>query len=78
MAPPSPTKWSEAMHTATDVTVFMPLTYNLRRVINGGCQCPHCKAHPHEVPMWDTLAAHPDSKYSWVVHYPELTKNTAG
>jgi len=65
------------MHTAKDGTIFVPLTHNLRRAINGGCQCPHCKAHPHDVPMWDTLAAHPDSKHSWIVHFPDLPRGAS-
>lgn len=24
--------------------------------IPGGCQCPYCKAHPEDVPLWDTLS----------------------
>jgi hypothetical protein len=22
--------------------------------------------------MWDTLAAHPDARHAWTVHYPDL------
>ena len=62
------------METRKDGTTFIPLPHTMRKPITGGCQCPYCHAHPHQIPMWDTLAGHPDERYSWVVHYPELSK----
>jgi hypothetical protein len=56
------------------MTMFIPLPTRLRRPITGGCECPFCKAHPHQQPMWDTLAT--DGKESWTIHYPENTTIT--
>jgi hypothetical protein len=58
--------------TANDGTVFLPLPNEWQRPIKGGCQCPYCHAHPERPPMWDTLAGHPDTRHTWLVHYPDL------
>jgi hypothetical protein len=55
----------------TTQTTFIKLPENLRRPITGGCQCPFCKAHPHLIPQWDTLASGRRG-LAWTVHYPEL------
>lgn len=52
-------------------TAFVPLPYNVRRVIELGCQCPYCKANPERTPKWDTLAISIDGE-TWIVHYPEI------
>jgi hypothetical protein len=62
------------METRKDGTTFMPLPSTMHKPITGGCECPFCHAHPDKTPMWDTLAGHPDKRYTWVVHYPELAK----
>jgi hypothetical protein len=36
-----------------------------------GCACAYCKAHPDQVPKWDTLAVHPQSRWTWRVHMPD-------
>ena len=59
-------------------TVFAPLPKTLQRPIAGGCSCRWCKTHPDAVPMWDTLAWHPDSRESWTVHYPDLDTTKRG
>jgi hypothetical protein len=56
----------------TNRTVFLRLPLDMQRPIPGGCQCPYCHAHRDLVPMWDTLAAHPDARHAWTVHYPDL------
>lgn len=60
------------MKTTNDGTVFLPLPKTMHRPITGGCQCGFCSKHPDRTPMWDTLAGHPNERYTWVVHYPEL------
>lgn len=61
------------MEQREDGTVFLPLPYAMRKPITGGCQCDYCKAHPHNVPCWDTVAWNPRQvTSSWSVHYPEL------
>jgi hypothetical protein len=57
---------------AKDGTVFISLPEHMQRPITGGCHCPYCRNHPHQLPAWDTLAAHADERHTWVVHYPEL------
>jgi hypothetical protein len=43
--------------------------------IEGGCTCDYCKAHPREVPSWDTMAVplttHGGSHHTWTVHMPD-------
>jgi|HubBroStandDraft_1064217.scaffolds.fasta_scaffold372160_3 hypothetical protein len=57
-------------------TKFVPLPHSLRRTINGGCQCSHCKAHPHATPQWDVLAYDANMPgNSWVIHYPEIAQH---
>lgn len=50
-------------------TRFVRLPPVLRQPIEGGCHCEFCKANPHLVPMWDTLA-YTGPLDSWRVHYP--------
>jgi len=58
-------------------TLFVRLPYALRKPIAGGCQCPHCTAHPHDTPRWDTLAVDATNPaVTWTVHYPELVAGT--
>lgn len=55
-------------------TLFVKLPPELQRVIEGGCQCRHCKAAPGKVPMWDTLAIAANGEgRTWTVHFPDLT-----
>jgi hypothetical protein len=55
-------------------TLFVKLPAELQRVIEGGCQCRHCKAAPGKVPMWDTLAIAANAEgRTWTVHFPDLT-----
>ena len=56
-------------------TLWVRLPSELQRPC-GTCSCPYCKAHPAEVPMWDTLAipiAPPASSQdtTWTVHLPD-------
>lgn len=60
------------MRITSDGTVFLPLPAAMRRPIIFGCNCPFCKAHPNETPSWDTLAGHPDQRWTWTVHFPEV------
>ena len=55
-------------------TIFVALPKAIQQPINGGCQCPYCKAHPNDYPMWDTLAICADDKHghTWTVHYPDM------
>jgi hypothetical protein len=55
-------------------TLFVKLPAELQRVIEGGCQCRHCKAAaPGKVPMWDTLAIAANAEgHTWTVHFPDL------
>jgi hypothetical protein len=55
-------------------TTFIRLPLSLQRPI-ADCQCPYCKGHPANPPMWDTLAT--DGETSWTVHYPELSNRKA-
>ena len=59
------------MKVHKDGTTFLPLPVSMHKAVTGGCQCQYCVKHPNKTPMWDTLAGHPDERYSWVVHYPE-------
>jgi hypothetical protein len=55
-------------------TLFVPLPYALRRDIEGGCDCAHCKRCPNKAPQWDTLAIDAINPAStWTVHYPEIS-----
>lgn len=55
-------------------TLFVALPAELRRPIDGGCNCPYCKSHPSKTPAWDTLAIDTAAeRRTWTVHYPELT-----
>lgn len=55
-------------------TVFIALPAELRRPIEGGCQCVWCRRHPALTPSWDTLAVgRTDGGYAWTVHYPEFS-----
>ncbi len=55
-------------------TLHYPLPHTLHRPIAGGCQCPYCTDHPHNIPQWDTLAVDTsDPSRTWIVHYPELS-----
>ena len=59
-----------------DDTLFIALPPEACEPINGGCACPHCKAHPELTPMWDTLALARDTynhPYTWLVHNPVNT-----
>ena len=54
-------------------TLFVALPLDARRTIEGGCQCPYCKAHPESKAAWDTLAmAASGNDRTWIVHYPEI------
>lgn len=54
-------------------TLFVSLPPELRRDIDGGCQCSYCVAHPSKVAQWDTLAIDAKAqRNTWTVHYPEL------
>jgi hypothetical protein len=59
----------------TGGTIFVPLPKESQSVIEGGCTCNYCKAHPELTPMWDTLAIATKARgsdHTWTVHYPEL------
>lgn len=54
-------------------TIFVPLPAEVRKAIQGGCECSYCKAHPNETPTWDTLAIDVKCHYpTWTVHFPDL------
>jgi hypothetical protein len=53
-------------------TLFVSLPVELRSPIPGGCHCNYCKAHPDQIPTWDTMAVAPDQRHTWTVHYPEI------
>ena len=67
-------------------TIFVALPAECWRPIEGGCGCDWCKAHPDQVPQWDTLVVNPvcgrrkgkiDSLYSdytSTCHYPEFSQ----
>ena len=60
----------------TEQAIWLRLPLQLQRVIEGGCQCSWCKAHPSGVPTWDTLAvpiAGPPT-HAWVIHAPDYPK----
>lgn len=47
-------------------TLFVALPVELQRTIEGGCNCPECKA---------TLAIDARAqRHTWTVHYPELAR----
>ena len=70
---PNDTKLSGIKPRLVGGTLFVALPVELQRTIEGGCQCPHCKAHPDKTPMWDTLAIDASARrHTWTVHYPEL------
>jgi hypothetical protein len=56
--------------------VFVALPVEMQRPIPGGCQCSHCKAHPDQTPMWDTLCVDPDAgtSTSFTIHFPEFVR----
>lgn len=65
---------NKSMQQRDDGTVLIGLPRRMHRPIVGGCQCAFCAAHPHLIPSWDAIAAHPDADYPWTVHAPELTR----
>ena len=58
-------------------TIFIPLPKSEQMPCDG-CSCLYCKAHPGQVPMWDTVAVSvlSQSRYTWVVHAPEMHTDT--
>ena len=61
--------------TKRNGTYFVAIPAEAQLPIAGGCQCPHCKAHPEQQPMWDTLAIGADAPNAWTVHYPDLPRS---
>lgn len=61
----------------TKDAVYIRLPRDLAHPIAFGCSCDYCKAHPGEVPRWDTLLV-PRSKptkgndYVSTVHMPDF------
>lgn len=56
-------------------TIFIRIPRQLQEPCRLGCSCDYCKAHPNEVPAWDTLAVGATSPktndYAWTVHMPD-------
>ena len=56
--------------------VYLRLPRELRRPA-GECSCDYCKAHPEEMPMWDTLVVGEKAPTrlvhdaTWTVHLPD-------
>lgn len=61
-------RWANA---GSSVTIYLRIPPALATPIVGGCHCPYCKAHPEQVPTWDTLAVSEDHDHSWTVHMPD-------
>ena len=56
-------------------TLFVALPPFLQRPIDGGCSCDWCKAHPHAIPAWDTLAVDDRGQSrAWTIHFPDMGK----
>jgi hypothetical protein len=55
-------------------TLFIALPRDQQTPISWGeCNCPYCKAHPDQTPMWDTISAPIDGKCAaFTVHYPDM------
>jgi|SRR5215831_7661259 len=58
--------------------VYVRIPAEIAQPINGGCQCAYCKAHPEQIPTWDTLGIPITETLSsrprgmtWTVHAPE-------
>jgi len=56
----------------TGDAVYLRLPKELQRSIEGGCNCPQCKADP-TLAQWDTLVVSTDqrSAFSSTVHMPD-------
>lgn len=63
-------------------SAYLRIPQELRTPITGGCSCTYCKAHPKEVPSWDTLGIPLNQDFrngtgisqhahTWTVHAPE-------
>lgn len=68
----------------TPEAVYIRLPQGLQREA-GGCSCDWCKAHPKEVPAWDTLVvnlAPPQDRHrpdtTWTVHAPDVRQLNDG
>ncbi len=61
-------------------TIFIRLPESVSAVIEWGCECPYCKAHPDIKPRWDTLCVptnDPLAKHTWTVHMPDVYGDVA-
>ncbi len=52
--------------------IYLRLPEELRRDIEGGCNCPQCQVKP-ALAQWDTLVVgtHPKAGFAHTVHMPE-------
>ena len=59
----------------TKDAIYMRIPTDVSTVIEWGCDCPYCKAHPDILPRWDTLAITTEKSKSydatWTVHMPD-------
>lgn len=53
--------------------VYLRIPEELRRPIEGGCSCTHCRAHKDEMPSWDTLGVPitGSNRNTWTLHAPD-------
>jgi hypothetical protein len=65
-------------HTGKFDGLAIPLPASRHRAIypdepDARCHCPGCKAHPADMPMWDTVRV-TQGYPPWVVHWPDLAR----
>jgi len=54
--------------------VYVRIPRESAELIEDGCSCTYCKAHPNEPPRWDTLGipiAGSRWRFTWTLHAPE-------
>ncbi len=56
-------------------TVYVRLPATISKVIEFGCECDYCKAHPDLEPRWDVLCVPVSDKlvnHTWTIHMPVI------
>jgi hypothetical protein len=72
----SPSSLSMHALRLEDGRVYITLSPELQRPIDGGCDCKWCKSHPDNTPAWDCLVIPagdvPNQRGLITVHWPEI------
>ncbi len=54
----------------TGSITWIDIPPGLAQPIDVGCDCEYCKAHPNEIPSWDTLVVDPFALHTRTIHNP--------